>query len=284
MVFACKRTHGRNLSLQTDLSCVYLARASLCAHVWQSECSEYLQFTECNCAGCVCVWGYAGWSRGPVRHGQMVPGGWLSSWWPSWWCRLWSLLIRYARLPESPAPSRCLSFCLSHCSQFVSMCLLLMPICITNTHTHTVCVSSLSLPSHTYILPVYDHSQTPQLANWPAKNLQAVTSHTLSSNLMEASFPAHSISILLCHLSDLLPYSLPSKNVFLPLILLFSHGLWASDVLGLFFSPLSSSSGTVLPQTLICFLAATCSPGREERAAASNELWGLWQMDVNWLW
>lgn len=114
-VYAHKHARTHNLSLQTNLARVYLApNASACAHACRSECTEYLHLSAPCARVSVCVRGYAGWSCGPVRQGQMVPGGWLSSWWPSWWCCLWSLLIRYASLPESPAPSRCLSFCLSH--------------------------------------------------------------------------------------------------------------------------------------------------------------------------
>ena len=117
-----------------------------------------LRVWRCVCVRlCVRAWGYAGWSCGPVRQGQMVPGGWLSSWWPSWWCCLWSLLIRYASLPESPAPSRCLSYCFSHRSQFMSMCLPLTPLCISNAHTtpFLLCVCAPPCPS----LP-HTHTQT----------------------------------------------------------------------------------------------------------------------------
>ncbi len=135
MVYAHKHTQ----SLSPDQSQLCLP-GSVCAHACQSEHVEYLHGSASvpvcvRAHACVCVRGYAGWSCGPVRQGQMVPGGWLSSWWPSWWCCLWSLLIRYASLPESPAPSRCLSFCLSHHSQFMSVCLPLTPLCISNTHT-----------------------------------------------------------------------------------------------------------------------------------------------------
>ena len=150
-------THTHNLSLQTNLSSVYLER--LWEHSCVSEWAHGIFARPCVRNGvcmrlCVRAWGYAGWSCGPVRQGQMVPGGWLSSWWPSWWCCLWSLLIRYASLPESPAPSRCLSYCFSHGSQFMSMCLPLTPLCISKAHTGSflLCVCAPSCPSlpHTH--------------------------------------------------------------------------------------------------------------------------------------
>lgn len=213
VVYAHKHTHPHAQSASPDQSQLRLPGSTVtaCAHACQSESAEYLRGPACVtvCVHvCVCARGYAGWSRGPVRQGQMVPGGWLSSWWPSWWCCLWSLLIRYASLPESPAPShRCLSFCLSHRSQFMSVCLPLTPLCISNTHTIPPCLRVCALTStHIHILYVYEYSPNPQPSKcWPEKNLQAVTSHTLCSNRMEPSLPAPSVSILVCHHSDLPP-------------------------------------------------------------------------------
>lgn len=82
-------------------------------------------------------------------------------------------------------------------------------------------------------ISVDEHSQTPQTTKyWPEKNLQAVTSHTLCSNLMEPSLP--------------------------------------SDILSLFSFPRFDSNqnnfGTVQPPQrlkLIYILAVTSSPGQE---------------------
>lgn len=59
---------------------------------------------------CVCVWSFC-----PVRQGQMVLGGWLSSWWLRWWyCYevYWSAV-------QPPPP--CLNVCLSASPRTLSL-------------------------------------------------------------------------------------------------------------------------------------------------------------------
>lgn len=58
-------------------------------------------------------------------------------------------MIRYAALPESPSPSQCLSFCLSHRSQFMSACLPQAPLCISSTVSLLLYIYATPWPSHT---------------------------------------------------------------------------------------------------------------------------------------
>lgn len=99
---------------------------------------------------------------------------------------------------QSPlAPSHCLSSCFSHSSQFMSMCqpLTLLGVASARTQSRSFFVSyAQPIPTHTSCLSV-NIPKLPQPSNWPAKNLQAVTSHILCSNLIEPSLPLHSISM-----------------------------------------------------------------------------------------
>lgn len=186
-----RHPHTLTQSVSLDQSQLRLPglTVSVGAHACQSEYAEYLCGPTCVtlCLHiCVCARGYAGWSCGPVRQGQMVPGGWLSSWWPSWWCCLWSLLIRYASLPESPAPSCCLFLCLSHCSQFMSVCLPLTLLCICNTHSLTPSVYLLSpCPSFQCTLK---HTQHTHLCVWTFPKLSS-PQNTGRKELTSCHFP-----------------------------------------------------------------------------------------------
>lgn len=167
-----RHTHSptATICLPRPISVAFTWLDRLCVRSSVSKRVQWIFARPCVCKRCACVrarsclcaWGYAGWSRCPVRRGQMVLGGWLSSWWPGWWCCLWSLLIRYASLPESPSPSQCLCLCRSLCSQFMSVCLHRTPICICSTLR--LCVYATQSPSHSRtnahsLCALHKHSQ-----------------------------------------------------------------------------------------------------------------------------
>lgn len=251
-------THTDKICLSRPISGASTWLGHLCVRSCMTELVQWIfaQFTLCNCVWmclCLCVrlcW-LIPWS------GETRPDG-------AWRLAVFvvtELMMSFMKFidpicmaPRVPSPiSLSVFLTLPLLSIYVHVHAPNATLHSQHTRTHSQSwVFSFCLPSHTCVLPVHEHYQTPQPSNCPGKNLQAVTSHTLGSNLMELSFPAHSTSMLL-YAIFLIFHPAPTRlENPPPQPSSYFHMGPECQMLRLFSPPLSSwietSFGTVLPR------------------------------------